>query len=1056
MSVTVRRHHIPAFAAAILAAGAMAQEENKPLRLIAEAEDFRVARPGWSVLPYRENYFSSTFGITFLSRMAALSAPAQMPAGESAVAEQEVEIAHDGQFDVLARYEQPYDFAAEFTVEILQNGKTVYSEVFGRLADTKIWGCAGAPEARRAPMQRFPWGATDNVVWQEKGSVALTRGAATLRLIAAAQMEGGQPRLQAARRNVDLVCLTDDRAGREAQRAHYTSSTYLEMDGWLVKDGDIFVRVRNMGDKPLAPLLAPHPQGEHSPWFGAHLRDWPSVKILKDGYAQTETAFAMAGPRSAAVPAKKLAARLDPALFKNAVEDQFLPPRARSGWVPLGQMIDAMHDSIWLFKNSGRVELEFAVPDGNGGLKSIKKTEADGDIAFEIAGNLAPNAQLARILRERYWTPEIVTVEEALQWLKEAIAKFPQRPETAKRFMIYGIMGFGDGLKYPAAREIALALGDNTAVGQEGKKRGIIYNYATRDAAKMKAAMAEGFFDDTLVVSYGDEIHLPARQPDDDAFRDWLRARGVPGADSATYTTDRDNPFFYYSRLCAVESGARPFVEMTAALGEKGVLAGANYSPHGNYLVDEVHYIRPFKQQAMTLPWSEDYVWQVPEFSVQVSGYLVSAFRAAAKYHDTPILMYVMPHSPGNTAADFRRSFYTSVAHGARIIHYFCGSPLAVGATENYVATRDLAMWRAIYDCTRGAGLFEDYVVDGRVRPAKVGLLLSSVEDILSGVHNMSLALHNNERKAIYYALRHAQVPVDFLSEDDIIDGLAADYRVIYVTQRWLHSRAVTALAAWVEKGGTLVALCGGGFRNEFDRDNPDANALYGVREQQIASDPDLLKYIETADKTFLSKQDLPRYKPFDAASWGEGEKRVENVGVIGWKQRLVASDARVAGTFRDGAPAVLEKAHGQGRAVLFAFLPGQEYLRSALPLRPVDRQGNDQGYNHFIPTAMNTALRRALVDDLLPSDFVKPVLCSETLVETTCIDTARPARRLAVPLVNYSAGPVASLEVAISGIDAIRAVRSVERKNVTHRIDNNRLIVQLPLDVADMLLIDL
>jgi len=52
----------------------------------------------------------------------------------------------------------------------------------------------------------------------------------------------------------------------------------------------------------------------------------------------------------------------------------------------------------------------------------------------------------------------------------------------------------------------------------------------------------------------------------------------------------------------------------------------------------------------------------------------------------------------------------------------------------------------------------------------------------------------------------------------------------------------------------------------------------------------------------------------------------------------LQPADARVAGTFADGSPAVLEKRHGKGRVVLFGFLPGQAYLKSGLPLRPVDR----------------------------------------------------------------------------------------------------------------------
>ena len=73
---------------------------------------------------------------------------------------------------------------------------------------------------------------------------------------------------------------------------------------------------------------------------------------------------------------------------------------------------------------------------------------------------------------------------------------------------------------------------------------------------------------------------------------------------------------------------------------------------------------------------------------------------------------------------------------------------------------------------------------------------------VFAGVNNFSLALHNNERKALYYALRHAQIPVDFLSEDDVIDGRAKDYKLIYVTQQYLHSKCVDSLQKWCEAGG--------------------------------------------------------------------------------------------------------------------------------------------------------------------------------------------------------------------------------------------------------------
>jgi hypothetical protein len=1029
-----------------------AQTPEKPIRLIAEAEDFKVVKPGWAVVPYRENYFASTFAITFLSRMACLGAPEQMAKGKDAVAEQTVTIPRAGEFEVLARYEQPYDFSAEFRVEIMQKGKIIYQDTFGRVTDPKIWGCSGNENARRKPMQRFFWGATDNIVWQEKGTAKLVAGEATIRLIAAPQMEGSTPRAQAARRNVDLICLTDDKAGRAAQRAH--GRTYLEMDGWLVQDGDLYVRVKNLGDKPVAPDLVPDSGGQHSPYY-IHLRDWPSIKILKTGYVQTDRPYELTGPRALAVNAKNRAPRLDASLMTAIPEDQKLQPGEQSGWVPLGLMIDALHDSTWSIKSAQKLGVEFAVPDSKGGVKPVKKLDVNGSVNFEMPGNLAPNPELARILKERYWLPEIATVNETLTWLKDQVAQFPKTGSTAKRFLIYNIMGWG-GLGNPIAQELTTALGDNTMVGQEGKKRGLFCHWRDVTPEAIAKALASGKFNDTYVVSYGDETHLPSAKPDAASFQAWLAARGVPDAATAVYTTDRTHPLYYYSILCSIENGAKPYIAGSAAFAAKGIRTGANYSPHSNYLVSEMNYIRPFKLKAMTMPWAEDYVWQVPEFSIQVIGYLTSAFRAGAKYHRMPIHMYVMPHSPGNTPSDFRRSFYTCVAQGATMINYFCASPLAVAGTENYVATRDLTMWRAIYDCSHEAGIFEDYVMDGQVRPAKVGLLLSSVDDIMTGADNMSLALHNNERKAIYFALRHAQVPVDFLSEDDVIDGLAKDYKVIYVTEQWLHSKAVMALKKWAEDGGTVVALAGGGFLDEFNRPNPAAGALYGVKTQQLNRDPKFLDYILEENKPFLTKQDLPRYKPFATAAWGEGDRAVTNVGIIAWKQDLTVADGRVAGLFDNGHPAVIEKTHGKGKAVLFGFLPGQDYLRKALPLRPVDRGSVDASFTHFLPTAMDPILRRALTTDFLPTDFVRPVVCSETLVESTCIDTVKPAKRLAVSLINYSGTALPQLTVTVAGVKKISKIRSVAQPQVESKIENGNLVVTLPLDVADMLLVDL
>ncbi|MEO1998215.1 MAG: hypothetical protein ABGZ17_23475, partial [Planctomycetaceae bacterium] len=1031
-------------------------------------------------------------------RMACLGAPEQLPTGQTAIAEQIIHIPYADQFEVLVRYEQPYNFSVEFTVEVEQGGRVVATLPCGRLTDSKIWPLNGHV---RKPMERYWWGGTDNIVWQQPGSVRLNAGAAVLRLKVAQQKVGNTLRLNAARRNIDLVVLTNDRSGMAAQKA---KARYLEMDGWLVQDGDLFVKFTNPpgGAGPCIPLVEALQTGQHSPYY-IHVRDWVKTRVLRSGRLVDAAAYTNAGPRSRAVHPRLLAPLLDVKNFTQPQDpkqpkantqvvipdSEYLNPGQSSGWVPLGHVIDALHNAQWtpraIYKTAStkpvQLRLQFAIPDGRGGLQTIKDITVRGGppqkagtpysaAVFEIPGNVAPNAPLTAALQARFWLPQIRTQKEAVNWLLAEVRKFPNVGPTPKRLLLYNLLGFGGrSFDDPATKQLALALGDNTWANATGKKRELVAHWRdpNPESIKKREAARKDGLKDLLVVSYGDEIHLPSDPVTDQELATFLRQRGVKHNGPVKFTKTKGQPLYYYSQICSKEKGGRRFAAGTAYYKTKGIRTGANYSPHSNYLVSELDYIRTFKLRAMSLPWSEDYVWQIPEFSVQVTGYLTSGLRAGAKYDNLPIHRYVMPHSPGNTPRDFRLSYYTAIAHGAKHIDYFCASPLAIGATENYIATDDLAMWRQVHACSHEAGVFEDYVVDGRVRTAKVGLLLSSVDDVMTGASNSTLVMHNNERKAIYYALRHSQTPVDFLSEDDVIEGRAKGYKLIYVTQQWLHSRAVDALTQWVSAGGTLVALAGGGFQNEFNQPNPKAAELYGVKSQQLKTDPQLVsKYLLEANRPFLTKQDLPLYEPIDHATWtsdAAGKNtpfigRVRDVPVVVWKQTLVPSDGTVMGTYKNGQPAVIAKAHGKGRAYLFGFLPGQAYLKSGLPIAPPDRGATDKANAHFLPTEMDVNLRARIVDDFLPTTGIRPVQSSAPLVESTCIDTpalrGQPAR-LAVPLMNFAGHPVTHLTVRISNLQKVKRIRSVRRGTLRPTMDGDATVVTLPLDIADMLLID-
>ena len=64
-------------------------------------------------------------------------------------------------------------------------------------------------------------------------------------------------------------------------------------------------------------------------------------------------------------------------------------------------------------------------------------------------------------------------------------------------------------------------------------------------------------------------------------------------------------------------------------------------------------------------------------------------------------------------------------------------------------------------------------------------------------------------------------------------------------------------------------------------------------------------------------------------------------------------------------------------------------------------------------------------------------------------------ASRVAVPLMNFSGKPITELTVTLHGLTKAVRVRSVERGRLQPEFRDGNMIVALPLNVTDMLLID-
>ena len=392
-----------------------------------------------------------------------------------------------------------------------------------------------------------------------------------------------------------------------------------------------------------------------------------------------------------------------------------------------------------------------------------------------------------------------------------------------------------------------------------------------KGATKLKYAMgnltATGNADDYMVVSMGDEIALPVPPGAFGAklFQEWMAIEHpsvhVP-VYNATICYDPkkcDPSTHYYSNLYSAAYGlsvlAPATKTITAALKNAGV--GANYSPldynpHGSYTQFQYWYpvnkaVTIYRKGAMTLPWSEDYTWQSPIGTQQMTTILHDLNRAGLRGVDkTPatsrMMAYIMAHAPGTTAKMWRRAMYGYLAHGVTLINLYEFRPCLAAYTENYVD----AGW-GIYGSVRQAlselTVFEDIVQNGRVAYGDVGIWNSETMDIwgpvtqpiaLTGQHFNS---YLSAKRAMYIALQHSELAVDMVVEDDFGATLNS-YKLIILTDTHVSTTASAGLTAWVAAGGTLLATAGAGGFDEMNKTNAVMAKLLGIASSQGTFEP--------------------------------------------------------------------------------------------------------------------------------------------------------------------------------------------------------------------------
>jgi len=787
----------------------------------------------------------------------------------------------------------------------------------------------------------------------------------------------------AAKRNVDLVMLTAD---VEQVKMRIDKEMYLPLDGMLTQSGDVWLRVTNLGGAPLT--------------FTGILGTTSKNRGNAAGNWQQHSPY-WVHLRNWEVP------KFD------------IQPDATSEWVEVGSTMDSLFHGQWSWTGNGQYKAEFALKNPAGEMDIINTFTGTGDLMLAADGN----TRYSRRLR---------TQDEILFEMMAFLKKQPVHGKAPTLTSIHV-----DTFKPSADPKHAAAVSEFRQM----------YGFDHADGS---------------VVSLGDEIALPSPggATTDTDFRDWLESRGMTPADidpaagndwskitynPAGHLKNTKAALFYWSNRYRHHFGIQGIKKRTEDIldGNPNAKVGANFSPHypnhHMYLGEVYKWVNVFRDGGMNMPWSEDYIWQVALGTQQMNGINLDLFRAGlrGKPH-LKIMYYVMAHSPGNTPRSWRRQFYTALGHGMKLVNLFEFQPVYVAYTENH--SSDPEMYATLLRTFRELGLYEDITQAGHNMPAEAGLWFSETSDIWGDTYGSFAAA----KRAFYIAIRHQQIPLDFVTERDAIDGTLSEYKVLYLADAHVSGPASAKIAAWVDAGGYLMATAGAGMFDELNRPNKVMRQLLGVDQTVLDAPGSQVTYI---------KQDLPFADPIDTVTidigFLDGEKRDDKLPVIGVRSRIRVSNGMVNGRFADGSPAIVTKQTGKGQSLYCAFLTGLSYFKPAIPLRPVDRSSNDAGMNHFLPMQFDS--NAAAIIGLPAAAITRPVVCSNPLVDTTVIESKHG---IVIPLINWTPNPIKGLRVAVAIETRIADVTLASGAELKTTVEDGRRTYTFDIDTADVLIL--
>ncbi len=546
-------------------------------------------------------------------------------------------------------------------------------------------------------------------------------------------------------------------------------------------------------------------------------------------------------------------------------------------------------------------------------------------------------------------------------------------------------------------------------------------------------------------------------------FRKYLQAQGLSPADVGAKTWEDVLPisrsqakslpskrlFYWTMRFFPFES-ARHFARCTAAL-EEAFYPGAPVLTNWNFFSGRFYVPGPVannrdkqspdaamgghdwlefgRLRGGTMLWTED--WFSDRQAYQWSFYCAK-LRCAAEKGQVQFGGYVIPRTAGDRKDGVLQKILCVVGSGGKAIKYFVFGPEYNFPGNCYSEKAHVLPKMAEAHAMIGAA--EELLWPGR-RPKPQAAILhprsaqvwdareiaipAQIQDATNTQLNRSTVDYMAETFDLYLALQHANVPVDFVEEEDLSPAGLKDYRVLYVTEPNVPIEGQRGLAEWVKGGGTLVTVSGAGTHDRYDEPSSLLAESFGI------ADPPRDRLLVANTKS------LP-----DVA---KGNGTCGEFTAVGVQGRLHEVPEGVKARFADGSPAVVHRQVGRGRVVHFAWLPGLSYWKSSQKTK----DGLPVEFSPSIRDWITWPIQLALVDP--------PVVVSHPLVESPLLVSDAGA---AVTLLNWTGEPIENLTVGLHLPFPVQSVESVRRGALDFRQQKGRIELAIPLEAADIILL--